>query len=255
MNTANQPVQKPVLLINNLPISNVSMDDALDLIEECIVKDKRQCIFFINAHCVNVSVRDKEYCRLLQREDTVLFGDGAGVRIAGYLARHRLQDNVNGTDMFPLLCERAVLQSRSFFLLGGKPGVPEAVAERMQSRYPGLLILGCHHGYFSESETESLIRAINASGADILLVALGVPNQEYWIAHHRARLTVPVAMGVGGLFDFYSGRIPRAPLMMRRMGIEWAWRLAMEPRRMWKRYVLGNLAFLGRVFLWTFRHP
>jgi N-acetylglucosaminyldiphosphoundecaprenol N-acetyl-beta-D-mannosaminyltransferase len=114
----------------------------------------------------------------------------------------------------------------------------------------GLRFAGTHHGYFSVEETGAVVERINASGADILLVALGAPRQERFIADHRAALTPSVAMGVGGLFDFYSGRIPRAPLLLRRVRLEWTWRLAMEPRRMWRRYLIGNFAFVSRVVWW-----
>jgi N-acetylglucosaminyldiphosphoundecaprenol N-acetyl-beta-D-mannosaminyltransferase len=118
----------------------------------------------------------------------------------------------------------------------------------MSARYPGLEIAGTHHGYFKPGREErDVIDAINRSGAEILFVAFGVPLQEIWIERNRHRLKPSVVIGVGGLFDYYSGRIPRAPLALRRTGLEWLWRLAMEPGRLWRRYLLGNAEFLGRV--------
>jgi exopolysaccharide biosynthesis WecB/TagA/CpsF family protein len=110
--------------------------------------------------------------------------------------------------------------------------------------------VGVQHGYFDEMETDALLKAINASGADVLLVGFGVPRQEQWIAAHRERIQAPVAIAVGGLFDYYGGRIPRAPLLLRKASLEWVWRLAMEPRRMWRRYLIGNFTFMGRVLWW-----
>jgi len=243
--------QASLVRINRVPILNVSLDEALDLIGDCIDRRERRSVFFVNAHCINVSARDPAYRSLLLREDATVFGDGIGVRIAGWLSRQPLRDNVNGTDMFPLLCARAVERKWSLFLLGAQPGVPDELVRRITPRYPGLRIAGLRHGYFDETESDSVLRAINASGADVLLVALGVPRQEQWIAAHRESLRVPVAMGVGGLFDYYSGRIPRAPRMLRKASLEWAWRLAMEPGRMWRRYLVGNFAFMGRVLWWS----
>jgi N-acetylglucosaminyldiphosphoundecaprenol N-acetyl-beta-D-mannosaminyltransferase len=124
----------------------------------------------------------------------------------------------------------------------------------MLQRYPGLEIAGARDGYFRPEEEGAVIEAINGSGARILLVAFGAPRQELWIARWRDRLAPPVAMGVGGLFDFYSGRIPRAPVWMREIGLEWVFRLMQEPGRMWRRYVIGNPLFLYRVRKQA-RHP
>ena len=197
-----------------------------------------------------MSATDKAYQRILQRDDAVVFGDGSGIRLAGRINRQPMRDNVNGTDMFPLLCARAAAHNYSIFLLGAQPGVADEAAARMLASHPGLRIAGARHGYFSEAETDALLDAINASGADVLLVALGVPRQEHWIAAHRARIKGSAAIAVGGLFDYYGERIPRAPLYWRRAGLEWAWRLCMEPRRMWKRYLIGNFTFVARILWW-----
>lgn len=226
------------------------MEEALSLVEATARAKERRCFYFVNADCLNISARDPEYHRVLARPDAIVFGDGAGIRLAGALSRQHVRDNVNGTDMFPLLCQASARSGHSIFLLGARPGVAEEVAVRMEKETPGLRFAGTHHGYFSAEETPAVVEAINASGADILLVALGAPRQERFIADHRAALAPSVAMGVGGLFDFYSGRIPRAPILLRRARLEWTWRLAMEPRRMWRRYLIGNFAFVSRVVWW-----
>ena len=110
-------------------------------------------------------------------------------------------------------------------------------------------IAGFHDGYFTEQQESSIIEMINHSGAAILLVGFGVPKQELWLALNREQLNPSVCMGIGGLFDYYSGRIPRAPVWMREIGLEWSWRLMQEPSRMWKRYIIGNPLFLYRVWL------
>jgi N-acetylglucosaminyldiphosphoundecaprenol N-acetyl-beta-D-mannosaminyltransferase len=165
-----------------------------------------------------------------------------------------LRENVNGTDLFPRLCEAASQAGLSIYLLGARPGIAEAAANKMRERYPGLHIAGARDGYFSPEEEAGVVAGINASGAAILLVAFGVPRQELWIERWRTDLQPRVCLGVGGLFDFYSGRIARAPVWMREIGLEWVWRLLQEPKRMWRRYIIGNPLFLSRVWRQT-RHP
>jgi len=126
--------------------------------------------------------------------------------------------------IFPLLYERAEEDGIPLALLGARPGRAEKCARNMKQHHPGLDIPFVHHGYFPNEEEESLIGRINESGARILLVAFGVPLQEWWITRWAPRLKVPVLLGVGALFDFFSGSVPRAPLLIRKMGIEWSFK-------------------------------
>lgn len=203
---------------------------------------------FVNADCLNKAWNNEVYRHVLNIFDKV-YADGSGIKLACRMRGWDLLDNVNGTDMFPRLCLALAAQGSSVFLLGGRPGVAEACAQAMQARYSGLKVAGALHGYFAPDASAEVVRRINASGAEVLLVAFGAPNQEFWIARHSHELAPSVRIGVGGLFDFYSGRISRAPLWLRRMGQEWVWRLMQEPARMWRRYLLGNPLFLLRVLL------
>lgn len=202
-------------------------------------------VSFVNAHCINVAAKDRAYRDALQGCDYRL-PDGSGLRLAAALAGCGFGENLNGTDLFPLICEEASLCGVSIFLLGGKPGVAADAAAEMQRRYPGLRVAGTHDGYFAQHETGQVIDQINASGADMLFVGFGVPLQECWLADHGVTIAAPVQLAVGGLFDYYSGRIPRAPRLVRAAGCEWIWRLAQEPRRLAGRYLLGNAAFVVR---------
>ena len=130
------------------------------------------------------------------------------------------------------------------YLLGARPGVCEDMVAKLATEFPNLTVSGYHHGYITPEEEATVLDGINRSGAGILLVAMGVPGQELWIDRNYDKLEIPVPMGVGGLFDFMSGRMPRAPLWMREIGMEWAYRLYQEPRRMWRRYIIGNVVFL-----------
>ncbi|HEV7432372.1 MAG TPA: WecB/TagA/CpsF family glycosyltransferase, partial [Steroidobacteraceae bacterium] len=133
--------------------------------------------------------------------------------------------------------------------LGARRGVAHKCAASMEQRYPGLRIVWVEHGYHSSAEEDVKLHELNASGAKMLLVAKGVPGQELWIAANAERLTPPVILGVGALFDFYSGAISRAPRLLRELRMEWLYRLLREPRRLFRRYVFGNPEFVARVLL------
>jgi exopolysaccharide biosynthesis WecB/TagA/CpsF family protein len=233
----------PVL---GLPVDAMTLSSAADWVLEQAAGTTPVTAHFVNAHCINVVAEDRSYRQALLAADRVL-PDGSGIRMACRMLGHAAPDNVNGTDLLPLMCERLAAAGVSIYLLGGGPGVAAVMAENLIARWPGLRVAGSRDGFFSEDKTEAVIDEINASGAAVLLVAMGVPRQELWIARHRALLAPRVCMGVGGLFDFFSGRIPRAPRVLRGLGLEWTWRLAQEPRRMWRRYLVGNPAFLLRV--------
>lgn len=232
--------------ICGLPVDNVTMAGALDLIQERLATRTRTRLFFVNADCVNISYRDPAYRRTLEQADLV-FADGIGMRLAGKMLGTPVRDNVNGTDLFPLACERLAGSGHRVFLLGARPGVAKKVQQWAAKTYPGLTICGSHHGYFDQERSSEVAEQIRRSGADVLFVALGAPLQEKWIAEHIEATGVTVALGVGGLFDFFSGDMPRAPRWMRRAGLEWVYRFAQEPGRMWKRYWVGNFVFMGRV--------
>ena len=209
---------------------------------------KPSTINFINAHCVNQQREDAAYRSALESSD-LLLPDGVGMEIAAKLCATQLGENLNGTDLFPELCREAEEEGTGIFLLGGLPGVADGAADWATSNFPALRIAGTHSGYFDECDEDMLIERINRSHAGIVLVGFGVPLQEKWIARNRHKLTAPVVMGVGGLFDYYSGRIPRAPKLVRACKSEWIWRLAMEPRRMANRYIAGNAQFLVHAML------
>lgn len=236
-----------VVRLFGLDIFDTTIAKAADWIVDRAVRGIGTQVSFLNAHCVNVMARDRSYFDALRQSDRI-FADGSGIAIAARTSGVALTENVNGTDLFPVLCAAAAEAGVSMFLFGGQPGIADVAAARMVADVPALSFAGTHHGFLANKEQEDrLIDWINASGAQILLVGLGVPGQELWIARNRHRLSAAVIVGVGGLFDYYSGRIPRAPLPLRILGCEWAWRLAMEPRRLARRYLIGNVEFLARL--------
>jgi len=158
--------------------------------------------------------------------------------------------------MLPHLCGLSVAKGYRIYLLGAQEGVAEAMKTNLEHRYPGVKICGFRNGYFDwDTEVTRIVEDINLAQPDILLVAFGAPYQEKFIVRFGSQIHAPVQMGVGGLFDFYSERIARAPKWMRLIGMEWVFRLLQEPKRMWKRYILGNPLFLYRVFRWKNGFP
>jgi len=209
-------------------------------------RDRRTLrVVFVNAHAINTTFTDADFKATVSTADRI-YADGSGMAIAARMCGTPLIDNVNGTDLFPLLCRDAIAADAKIFLLGGKPGVAEKAAQTMTDFGMGAAIAGTHHGYFAHgsAEEDRVIGLINASGAKIVLVAMGVPLQDQWAQRNASRLDARVIAGVGGLFDFFSGSISRSPKFMRTAGCEWVWRLALEPRRMGRRYLIGNAVFL-----------
>jgi len=254
-----------LVTILGIPINNYTMNEAVETIIEHLYKDTPCQICFVNADCTNIAYKNPAYREVLQNAGlifpsgvevgvaksflTLSFADGIGLKIGGKLLAKEIKQNVNGTDLFPLLCEALSETEKGLFLLGARPGVPEKVRNWIEENYPNVSIKGLHHGYFSPEEETDVVNLIRDSGADLLLVAFGAPRQDIWINQHIKETGVKVAMGVGGLFDFYSGRMPRAPLWMREIGMEWFYRFLQEPGRLWKRYFVGNAVFLYRVIL------
>lgn len=239
--TQASPPRRTTIRLFGIDILDASPEAAI----AALLAPGRRRIAFLNAHCGNVMARDPAYTAALATADMVL-PDGIGVELAARMTGCRFSANLNGTDLVPPLLAEAARRGMSVFLFGAAPGVAADAAGALQRRLPNLRIAGCRDGYAGAADPEAAIAEINGSGADIVLVALGVPAQDLWLARHAGRLAPRLALGVGALFDFLAGRVPRAPEPLRRARLEWAWRLAMEPRRLAGRYLLGNPAFLIR---------
>lgn len=241
-----------LVTVLGIRIDNLQMESAVATIMRRIRESRSLQVCFVNADCVNIAFRRTDYKNVLQSCELVL-ADGIGIRLASMILKSPIRENVNGTDLFPHLCKALARNGIGLYLLGGRPGVPEAVAEWTRQHFPGIVICGTHHGYFDVDQDVAVVRSIAQSGAGVVLVAMGAPQQDLWIHNHLPEIRVPVAIGVGGLFDFYSGRIPRAPIWIRELGMEWLYRFSHEPTRMWRRYFLGNFAFVIRVLGEHFR--
>ncbi|MFM7142487.1 MAG: WecB/TagA/CpsF family glycosyltransferase, partial [Alphaproteobacteria bacterium] len=195
-------------------------------------------------HTLNLAWEDPGYRSVLCRAD-VVFADGTGAKIAARLRGVRLRDNLVGTDLVPALFERMRPRGCRVFLLGATAETVKRAARHVESAF-GVEVVGAHHGYVDDTASVAVVERVNTSGAHLLLVGMGNPLQETWIDRQRERLGVPVAIGVGGLFDHWGGNLRRAAPWVRRLGIEWVQILLQQPGRKWRRYLVGNPVFLAR---------
>jgi exopolysaccharide biosynthesis WecB/TagA/CpsF family protein len=198
----------------NFDILNVTRDEAI----QNIFNADRQTVAFLNAHCINVAANDSVYRWALSKATTLL-PDGSGMNLAARISGKKFVENLNGTDLFLDIIKEAASREMKVFFLGSQPGIAVRAAENANSIEPSLKIAGTQHGFFKPEDESKVIDSINASGADVVLVALGVPQQDIWIARNRARLNAQVVFGVGAQFDFWSGRVSRAPMAWSRMDL------------------------------------
>ena len=234
--------------ILGVPITDVTRPRAIQRVEAMIRQydGRTRAVFFANAHTLNLAAADPQYRAILNSADMV-FGDGTGVRWAARIQGTRVCDNVNGTDLLPEMFHATAGNGYRYFLLGADETVIHEASKFAARTFDGWIRAGFHHGYLADEEANfRVIRQINESRPDLLLVGMGNPRQERWIHEHRRWLDVPVCMGVGGLFDFWSGIVSRAPERLRSLGHEWLWRLWQQPDKA-RRYLLGNPLFLARV--------
>jgi len=196
-------------------------------------------LLFLNAHCYNISVKNNEYRDALNKADLCL-NDGVGIELGGRLNGIRFKDNLNGTDLIPLILKELSQDGRVFLLGGSNDVVKKAEIELLKVN---INIVGFHNGFFQDDE--KIRKKIIRSKANILIIGMGVPKQELWINHNIESLSnIQLAIAGGAILDFISKSILRAPKWMRNFRIEWLYRLIREPKRLWKRYLIGNVVFI-----------
>jgi N-acetylglucosaminyldiphosphoundecaprenol N-acetyl-beta-D-mannosaminyltransferase len=238
-----RPPAQPVL---GIPVALTDYERTLDWIDAAIAARSRSYICVAAVHTVMACQEDAELRRAVLASDFTV-PDGQPLVWAMKLLGHQLPRRVYGPDLMKAACERAARRGHTFYLYGGRKESLERLERELPRRYPGLRIAGARHAPFRElepDETEHMAAEINASGADLVWVGLGVPLQEKWMAAMRDRLDAPVLVGVGAAFDFHAGVKRQAPDRLQRLGLEWAFRLSQEPRRLWRRYVRYNPRFV-----------
>jgi N-acetylglucosaminyldiphosphoundecaprenol N-acetyl-beta-D-mannosaminyltransferase len=226
-----------------------SFEAALATFTEWVEQGRREFATFTGVHGVMESQRDAELLRIHNQAGFVAC-DGMPLVWSCRAAGRPESERVYGPDV--MLAFSAIAADRGFrmFLYGGKEGTPELLAQRLRARFPKIRIVGSHSPPFrdlSDHEVRDEVALINASGADVVWVGLSTPKQERWMAARRRMLDAPVLLGVGAAFDMHAGLVPQAPAFMQRSGLEWLFRLGTEPRRLWRRYLRNNPAFVWRV--------
>jgi N-acetylglucosaminyldiphosphoundecaprenol N-acetyl-beta-D-mannosaminyltransferase len=229
----------------NSPLDPLSMDQVVDTVLEWTSSRRPHIAIGVNAAVCNLASRNAEFRRLVSRAD-LAYADGQSVVWAARALGVAVPERVATTDLVYPLMQACARRGKRVYLYGGKPDVVEAAAERLRAYAPGLQ-LRFRHGFEPESRMADLIDDMNGFGTDVLLVGLGDPLQQEWIDRHRDRLQVPAVLTCGGLFDWTSGSRRRAPQWMIRGGLEWLWRLLLEPRRLARRYLVGNPEFVARL--------
>jgi N-acetylglucosaminyldiphosphoundecaprenol N-acetyl-beta-D-mannosaminyltransferase len=231
-----------------VPVDRLSWPDVLRRVRTHVERGQPAQILYANAHTLNLAYRSPVLRRAFEQVD-VVYCDGAGARLGALLLGESLPRRMTGADWIYDLCALCQKEGYSLYLLGGERGVASRTAAYLQASYPGLQIVGVHHGYFDPAgrENENVVDAITVADPDILLVGTGSPRQELWIHDNASQLNGRVVWAVGAMMDFVIGKKPRAPRWMLDHGLEWLGRLVAEPQRLWKRYLVGNPLFLWRV--------
>lgn len=228
-------------------VDNLSMEETLQTIEGFIRSGRPHQHVVVNVDKIVKAQRDAELRRIIN-ECALINADGMPVVWASRLLGRPLKERVAGVDLFEALMCRAADTGWRIYLLGARQEVVTEVQRRYEIKYPGLKIVGVRDGYWSKSEEEGVVQAIADARPDILFVAISSPKKEHFLGAYQESMRVPFAMGVGGTFDVAVGKVQRAPLWMQRSGLEWFYRFLQEPRRMFRRYFIEDMAFIG--LLW-----
>ncbi len=236
-----RPERRPRIV--SAQVDNITIEDALAYLVAPPSGEGARIVYIVHPHALNLAASDKHFQDQLQKGNLVL-PDGIGIRIAASILGVSLRHNLNGTDLLPQICKAAADSHLPLVLIGAKAEIVSACAENLQRDTPGLSIPLFHDGYVNDEKSKQLAEQVRGIGRCIVLVGMGSPLQEQWAYTYLADLPQATVVTVGGLFDFFSGKIPRAPMAWRELGIEWLWRLRQEPRRLAKRYLLGNPRFL-----------
>jgi len=247
-------VPPPAANVLGVPLALTDYERTMDWMDATIDQGRQGYVCVAAVHTVMVCQEDAELREAVLASDLTV-PDGQPLVWAMNMLGHRLSSRVYGPDLMARYCERSVETGTRMFLYGGRnQGALVQLALNLRRRYPGVKIVG---GYappyrpLSDEEETAILDEINRSGADVVWVGIGVPKQEKWMAAMRHRLRAPVLVGVGAAFDFHAGLVPQAPNWVQASGLEWAYRLVHEPRRLWKRYLRYNPRFVtGFIAQW-----
>ncbi len=225
--------------ILGIDIDNIDIEDAGNITKNLIENSNKSCKIVVapNTEFIMMAQKDKEFFEIL-RSAELATPDSVGVMIGGKKQNKPFKQRIPGQSYFRKILEVGEKENWSFYFLGGKGDVPKLTAEHVKKDYPNINIVGYHEGFFENESEEAVISEINKLQPNVLFVAMGAPLQEKWIAKHKNELKVDVAAGQGGTFDYEAGKIKRAPKIFQTLGIEWFWRLILQPSRFFRMLAL-----------------
>lgn len=224
------------------PVDALTLEETLEKIDRFIADGKPRQHVVINAAKLVEAHRNPELRRVLANCD-LINADGMPIVWAAKLLGIPVTERITGCDLMEYLVERSASKDHRVYFFGAEPDIVREVAEIYAARYPGLNVAGYHHGFFKNDEEEVVFQQIAECRPDILFAALPSPRKEYLLSRLTQKTSIPFSMGVGGSFDVVAGKVRRAPVWMQNLGLEWVVRLVQEPKRMWRRYLIGNPQF------------
>jgi N-acetylglucosaminyldiphosphoundecaprenol N-acetyl-beta-D-mannosaminyltransferase len=234
-------------------IDNLSMEETLQAIEGFIKSGRPHQHVVVNVDKVVKANRDPELRRIIN-ECALINADGMPVVWASRLLGKGLKERVAGVDLFESLMRRAAEKGWRVFLLGAQEEVVSGVKQIYEKKYAGLTIAGYRNGYWTADEEQAVVSQIKEARADLLFVAISSPKKEHFLGRYQSEMKIPFAMGVGGTFDVAVGKVKRAPVWMQKSGLEWFYRFMQEPRRMFRRYFIEDMAFFRLLLKEVTRH-
>jgi N-acetylglucosaminyldiphosphoundecaprenol N-acetyl-beta-D-mannosaminyltransferase len=239
----------PVAPVVGFPLALTDYERTMDWMDGAIARHERAIVTAAAVHLVMVAREDPAIAGAIARDDVLAVPDGQPLVWALRALGHEGASRVYGPDLMAKYCDRSARTGTTMYLYGGRnQGALVQLTLSLRRLYPGLRIVGGYSPPFrplTADETDWVVRDINRSGADVVWVGTGQPKQEHWMATMRDRLDAPILAGVGAAFDFHAGLVPQAPNWMQAVGLEWSFRLAQEPRRLWRRYAKYNPRFVG----------
>lgn len=233
----------PTRNVLGVPITSITLSDIPRLVISLIESGGKKTLFYVNAHTLNIAGIDKDYKKILE-EASLVYSGGLGPVLASKILGQPLPGRAPTPDFIDEVLSACQKKKWSVYLLGTKEEPLKLFIDSVKRKFPSLDICGSHHGYFTKHEENNIISEINLLKPAILIVGMGTPKQEKWIDDNSDRIDTKAFWAVGALFDVMAGVLPRAPKWMQTIGLEWLFRFFQEPRRLWKRYLIGNCTFI-----------
>ena len=232
---------EPIRILG-VPVHPLTMAQSVEALEQRMLAGEQIFVVTANAEIIMMCQEDAAYNDIISHQAELVLPDGAGAVWAGRHLGYKVPERVAGFDLYNHLLALSAEKGYKAYFFGGSPGIAEAAKTKSEELYPGVQIVGCHNGYFTDADVPAIIEEINNSGAEMLFVALGAPKQEKWILAHRAELKPRILMGIGGSFDVLAGKMERAPKWMQDASLEWAFRLYKQPSRFMRMLALPKFA-------------